>query len=938
MRRLAILIIVFLALILLSACSENRNFASLLDPVSDNGSDSQVGEVSLPNPQYHGVWGAWEVNVDTKNLTAEIIPARNAAKIGDIFDADLSQFLTVTPCANCLMISGISFDGFGNLLLGVRMKHPFGNISTRPDLHGFDVRAILIGKWDWAQYPVITITKPDGTEEEVKFDKYFLMNADGYTGHYDELVNDPRYFMDGEDCPANINPYLRFFESYKTDPFDPHNPSGYNVMPVGSDTYERTMVFQQYYPFSFYLIADVAYGQSATLANRTNPQYYLPSFNRTEPWRMEYWVENNTLAYNDAGSSADIVVQVFDWQHSATVDPSYPNPANLSGIKESSRIMKVELVMPDLQDAPIVATIPESGTGTPSDPLQYRLTVHNTNLNTETWHDSLIAIRDELDGSAYPGGRAPIPESPAGFPYATLDIRDYSYYGVIQVNSVEAGSDDDYNNEIEVDPESQVGTDHVFLKATFFMDPSHKKFQYRWDYDYDGITFDVDGGGMPSPEISLSSGKHNVGLRVRTNSVPPNEYIYSIPVYINGADYSLQLGDPSTTWDTTGLGRNQAAAATDEWFYFAYVSRFWTGSREITLGQVKRNASQMNINQVTTLSSSVDNPSIAVVEDGSHAGVYMLFQRDGQIQFMKGELNGTGFNISNIKTVSNEPFEYAYNPVILYAKDTLFAYYRQNDTMPPSNWIFACKSTDWGETWTGHAPIDNTSISQRTPTVVYNQLSDLFYCVYVDDRNFNTQRGDLYLAEDNNGDGLSFEIVQNISTLPGLVDEYNPSMALGGDVLAIVYVTAPDSVTGTDIWLKTFYDGNLYTNNDTRLFSGAGHGFTYTAPSIACALPDRYLIGCAAQEIGTSDFYTNVFEFERVAVGTVFPSIIIRDDLWSGSDLAQANIYPGVAARSVADGNAVEYFAAVLNYDEGSELVNGKYYGQIDMISYIVKD
>jgi len=61
-----------------------------------------------------------------------------------------------------------------------------------------------------------------------------------------------------------------------------------------------------------------------------------------------------------------LFVQVFDWQHSATVDPAYPNPANPGGLRESSKVASLEVYLPYLISNPVVATIPESGNGTPS--------------------------------------------------------------------------------------------------------------------------------------------------------------------------------------------------------------------------------------------------------------------------------------------------------------------------------------------------------------------------------------------------------------------------------------------------------------------------------------------------------------------------------------------------------------------------------------------
>ncbi|MBU1023953.1 hypothetical protein KKB99_06690, partial [bacterium] len=308
MRTTAKILLSLIIMLISVSCSKTDN-PTTISPLDDQAllNELPLSEMGNPNTAYTpGIFGAWEVVLNLEDLTAEIIPARNAAAIGNIFDADLFQFLTVSPCSNCLMISGLRFDGNNKLNLDIWMKHPFADITKRPDLHGFDVRAIFIGT-DMGFYynNSISMMKPDGSQPLAELNPYFILNADGYTSHFDELVTDPRYFFHGEDVPGNLNPYLRFFESYSTGVFDFNAPTGYNVMPVGSADYLRTAVIGLNSLFGspkFYIVADVAYGQSAVFATRSNPEYYLPSFNRTEPWRVEYWVENNNLSITNPNS------------------------------------------------------------------------------------------------------------------------------------------------------------------------------------------------------------------------------------------------------------------------------------------------------------------------------------------------------------------------------------------------------------------------------------------------------------------------------------------------------------------------------------------------------------------------------------------------------------------------------------------------------------
>ena len=314
------------------ACSNGSNPSVPDDPaISESGIMSQKVDT-------RGVFGAWDVVIDKSTMTAEMLPARNARAIGDIYDADLTQFLEVSPCSNCVTITNVSIDGNDNLNVTFRMRHPFANAAARPDLHGFDVRGIFILS-STVTDSNIGVMMPSTTVEDASYST-LLLNPDGYTSHFDELPTDDRYFIGGTNVTGNLNPFLRYFEDYTMPVFDPAAPQGYNVMPVGSADYDRTAVFGDFGSnlLQFYFVADVAYGQSAVFANRMNPQYYIPAFNRTEPWRAEYWIENNLLDKYDDTSTADVVVQVFDWQQGATVDAAYPDPGNLSGIPNLSAI------------------------------------------------------------------------------------------------------------------------------------------------------------------------------------------------------------------------------------------------------------------------------------------------------------------------------------------------------------------------------------------------------------------------------------------------------------------------------------------------------------------------------------------------------------------------------------------------------------------------
>jgi len=932
-------LLLFISVLILSAvsCSSGSNPTT---PSNTNEPQSSISH-NLPYTPiinhsvdgvtaYQAVFGAWKINIDIKNLSAEIIPARKTSAIGDIFDADLSQFLTVSPCETCLMIGRVYIDGYGLLNIQFGMKHPFSNIATRPDLHGFDVRGILIVPADLSSdYPNITLTRPDGTEEGAWPSTGVILNADGYTSHFDEISTDTRYFTYGSDVPGNINPFLRFFEDYATPTFDPHNPDGHNVMKVGAGLYTRTTVFSkeasELENLYLYFVADVAYGQSAVLANRTNPQYYLPAFNRTEPWRVEYWIENNNLNMIDPASTADVVVQVFDWQHNATVDPDYPNPGNLSGIPESSKVASVELLMPGLQDDVLVQTTPESGTGSPTDPLQYRFTVTNEISSAYECEMGILAIRDELNEQAAPHGRIPIPVSPAGFPYETQDIRDYSMYEVIYVNIfngyLPTSNEVEYsqNNEIFILARDLLAwayndTPTTVLHPTFFMDPSHKKFQYRWETDEDGL-FD-DGGGLPSPVLSYpTGGRKDVRLRIRTNSVPPREYIYDFQVYFAEESYNNAIPSIGLNEDTTSRRGSHALYELDGNFYVTYLHESG-GQRDVWLSIWNRNGLVTNV-PVTNDSASEYNPVI-YVKDGYAEGIYIAYKvRDAMediIYSTHGNLDGSGFEPSNVSEVDSYANMLSDLCLIMF-NNKLFIYYTYSWML--TNIIHEAHSNNWGDSWVPDGAVVNNGSSRQNDVTAapygWPIMDEGVILVWSDGINLGTTGYDLWYAQSD--DGASFMTYANISSFTDATFEGYPSLDMENYEIRIAYVSEEVGDPSPNVRLKCYNLINGKTVDNSVSFGG-GSDIDLTAPAIASYDYDYVLIAYGAYNTTTSELKAWVATLIHPnAVSGLGATFTWNESLGTVTS-GESQIFPCVASNSPSY-YAVENFVLYRDFTNG---------------------
>lgn len=927
---------VFLCLIVLftASCSNNSN---PLIPSSGTNNEPVVvsnADSNFINNPYRGVFGAWMVRIDKASLTAEIVPARNAQGIGLIVDADLLQFLTVSPCHDCIRITRITLAQDGNLHVDLVMKHPFANGVARPDLHGFDVRAIFIGAaWAW-HVSEITLMRPGGTEEAVEISDQFLLNADGYTSHYDEIVRDNRYFIGGFDIIGNLNGFLRYFEDYSTATFDSHAPSGHNVMPTGSNLYTRTAVIDKTWYESdfggyFYIVADVAYGQSAVFANRDNPQYYLPAFNRTEPWRVEYYLENNVLSDTDSTSTTDVVVQVFDWQQGATVDASYPNPANLSGIPVSSNVAEVKLFMPSMSDTPVIETSPEGGSGSPTDPLRYRLTIANEKTyGGFSLHNGIIAIRDELYGQT---GRLPIPESPAGFPYATLDILDYAVYQLVTINIPIMSTSVPYDSEFYLDAKSTVATaaNTTSVEGTFFMDKSHWTCYYQWDWDYDGVTFNPESTGMPSESYTFPhAGTFDTRLRVTTNSVPPIEYYYDVPVYCVGEEFNESIDEPAQNHMATSYNRGQNIWKTDDRYYITYTSDS-DGKYDIWLAIGDKTGSFVTKNLTSSLAQPCDSPSICVVEEGVHAGVYVGFNAydsEYDVYSTKGNLDGSGFAAADIKPIATTD-DLEVFPSIIAKEGYLLAYYMKASAL--AQVIFISSSVDFGESWAAQLPVSTTLDAALNPSAII--LPDQSIYVAFVDQSVVTQGNDVYLAR--SYDGTNFNKFWNLSEV-GNVSESFPNIAANKDQVVVTYIRyEPSNLFQTYLSILNRNSGAIEEYKiKTNLTWGQND------PAVGTGTTDRFVVAFTSYNNISTEIHSTVLEIARdPETQNMMESIILDQDMGT-MEMMGAAIFPKVFSRSVAGGYGAENFIVWKDYSSGylkQTVPSTIYFADIAAMSYV---
>ena len=423
-------------IILLVGCSgsdpvQNTNSSANLPDYKVSGAiASQTGVDTLS-----GIMGVFQVAVDTEKLTAEVVPFRSADAIGDVYDANVTEYMGFRPCKDCMRIGGLGLLSNDTVTLNLQIRHPFSNLLTRPDLHVFDVRGIVLTPGAITFPDILSDVDGDGNPTDIiQTNPNYVLNADGYTTHFDDSTLGD-YFLPHLNYSGNLNPFKNFFLDIGAGTFDPFQPDGHNVMPVNSNW--DTQTYQFYKPsggtLTFTFVVEASYGQSAKKATRNDPQYYLPEFNRKEARDVKVELYDDSLEEGQVTSTASIRVYVKDWQAGRSRDDNYPDPNNPSGLSEKSDVDQVEISCPDFSYFEVKSRLQSEpgGTGTESTPYLFKFGPITTGALTSGDYYGLIAVRDDLAGH---NGPKPILHRPGEtFPHDGPDITDYTAYQILQI-------------------------------------------------------------------------------------------------------------------------------------------------------------------------------------------------------------------------------------------------------------------------------------------------------------------------------------------------------------------------------------------------------------------------------------------------------------------------------------------------------------------------
>ena len=555
-----VLLIVFSAMITTAGCSKADKNDSTSPSINSIGSSDEIvippsyrtGQLS-----YEGIIGLFNLRINTEEPYAELIPVRGSSALGDSYQVDITYFLSLSPCSDCVRIKSIEMESDRTITLHIAARHPFPLPqdpdnplnNERLDLHVFDVEGILITEGDLVFPATRSDFDGDGyPEEQVVGSSCILTNADGYTSildtFYDTILPTvatihPYKIFAYDPSQGNYNPALDPTNGY------PYlgNPTGYNVFPQGSPEYsvEYNLNLPPGPTVNFLFAMSASWGQGAKgrgseVGKRNNPRYFLPEFNRKEPYKVSVSVTSNTLAGNTPASNARLTIQILDWQHNGTVEPNFDFfTTSLTRLIRKSDINEVTVEIPAMGIWFDEGNLPTpTGNGTATNPYTYTMQIYNSALVPGGRYYGLAAARDDLWGQNLEMG---IQRDGV----TLFRMQDFATYLIFPID---VGSADNPPTAcITTDPTPAQVTESeqpIVFDGTCSTDDG-TIVNYEWDFDYTGnpAQFRPD-AVLIGPIVSKTyarPGFYLAALRVTDNHVPSQQDVTSVPVSIFCTQY-----------------------------------------------------------------------------------------------------------------------------------------------------------------------------------------------------------------------------------------------------------------------------------------------------------------------------------------------------------------------------------------------------------------
>ena len=508
MKTLKVIGILFIFLLVIGGCLRDKSEPITIDNIFDNPS-VEMAEVNCAL----GVLGTFNLSIPDDNLTVDLSTMRKLS-IGESYIVSGEAFFAISPCRDCLRINSVGLNPDNNIIVEFALKHPFPKGSTNED-------PSPTNRLDLDIFDVALFFKPENLVpakyELTETDIYsgIILNASGYSKELKNLID--------EDAAL---PYKICYESQENNRFE-----------MGT-TWQYFNVIISKPGLNFGLYLTMSYGASAKMYQRLNPVYYVPEFNRKTAWKVE--VEAMPW-YQDYPTT--VIIDIFDWNHGSTVAENFPDPDHANYISTSSDISSVTVEVPGMTNNIIVAETNDSETNGWDDPIRYKATFTNENELPVGDYIGLVNVNDSREpGIVIFGGEIDtLAHSIGGKELAWRNIPEFATYQTFKASVVDyicgpitgeviaplCPIEDVYNGQT---------IDFIVLASSAY--GGEPIVLYEADWDYDGITFDVDSfntngvfedaGPFDNPNCGGSNDPvtYTVAFRATDSCSPPNKTIF----------------------------------------------------------------------------------------------------------------------------------------------------------------------------------------------------------------------------------------------------------------------------------------------------------------------------------------------------------------------------------------------------------------------------
>ncbi len=585
MSRINIFLTLLFITVLFGCSSSNNSVMPGMTPGS--GSLDSSGYDSLPvfisdldaqgNPaDGYGIMGLFELVFSDEN--ASLVPLRKSA-LEDVLEVvDITNFLSLAPCTDCVKIASVELDPDGNVLVSIGIKHPFGpgdplkpiSGQNRADLHVFNVEGIVISNATGISFPGIEATTAGS----------YLKNADGLTGYLDASL-DHIFATD-----ATVHPYILHFDDYSAGNFDPVSltgftsitdppPSGNLVMAMGNDYDYQDYVFdlETMGNVDFIIAIGCTYAVSAaSKSERFTPEYRVPQHNKKAASEVSVEILANNLIADDVASEATLQVKVVDINHAVPVG------TELNEMRADSSVGGVDIMVPGVTSGAVTfSNTPLSGTGhDPSDPLVFEGVITNSAGSEGGMYSGIVKVTD----SYIPGqNAAPLLNGMDGITRVgpvenpLVGLFPIDEFATYQVFNIEVMSDqvephftftpepfyDDIGPEGTTDDPAPTDWD-IHFDASL----SVAAITYDWDFDSDG-TYEFVGDVSPLRTYQYAYDPmetypltYQATLRLNGNDTwtITHPIVVSRSIYVDGDYTGVGDGMPASPYSTITEGLN----------------------------------------------------------------------------------------------------------------------------------------------------------------------------------------------------------------------------------------------------------------------------------------------------------------------------------------------------------------------------------------------